>query len=480
MKNFLISSPLLGLIVASLFFFPRFFSVLAALPSPEPSLDIDGTILPGPTLVRGTPVIATDQPDATALPTSTNLPTEIILNSPVGTAEVATTDEPAPTGMPPVYIEQLLFFPVAYRQPEPPPPPDEPLQKVLFCNSENFDIPDNLPQGITSTMHISDPRYIVDLDVRLDVEHTFIGDLILTLTHQETGRTVSLIDRPGLPGNDKGCQENDVAAILDDDITLPAENTCSNDLAAISGIYTPNQPLQTFDQEIVEGNWSLIVSDNFRNDTGQLQEWCLTATLSDVPIPPVDPPEPPDIPNHAQINGVTGQGQSLPLDCEARSAVDWANYFDVQINELTFFDRLPESENPDKGFVGSVYGTWGQIPPNPYGVHAEPVARLLTKYGLEARAHRPLSWDQLRAEIAAGRPVITWIVGSVVNGIPEYYLPPDDELTIVARYEHTVIVTGYSSDSVTYLNGANSHTKSKEEFLQSWSALGNMAITAEP
>jgi subtilisin-like proprotein convertase family protein/uncharacterized protein YvpB len=481
MKNLILTSPLLGLIVASFIFFPRFFSLLGGISAPDISPPAVETILPSQ--IPGTSTIESTLPviDATALPASTATPAVVITAVPVETRPAAITEEPTPTQISSVISEQSLFFPVIYRQPEPPPPPpDEPAQKLLICNSENFDIPDNYPPGITSTTHISDPRFIVDLDVRLDVEHSFVGDLVLTLTHQETGRTITLVDRPGLPGSNSGCQENDIAAILDDDITLPVENSCSDKLAAVSGIFTPDQPLHTFAQEAIEGNWSLIVSDNARNDTGQLQEWCLTATLSEQPIPPVEPPQPPDIPEQAQIHGVKGQGQALPLDCESRSAVDWANFFGFQINEFTFFNRLPVSENPDKGFVGDVYGTWGQIPPHDYGVHADPIAKSLSKYGLEAVAHRPLTWDQLRSEIASGRPVITWIVGSVVNGIPEYYLPPDEQLTIVARYEHTVIVTGYTSDSVTYLNGANSYTKSRQDFLQSWSALGNMAVTKKP
>jgi hypothetical protein len=112
----------------------------------------------------------------------------------------------------------------------------------------------------------------------------------------------------------------------------------------------------------------------------------------------------------------------------------------------------------------------------------------LRDYGLNAFAHRPLSWDNLKAEIAAGRPVIAWIVGAndpgdyeyVVNGIPIYYHPSDEFLTIVARYEHTVIVTGYTQDRVTYLNGANLQSKDLDQFLSSWSVLGNMAITTQP
>jgi uncharacterized protein YvpB len=182
----------------------------------------------------------------------------------------------------------------------------------------------------------------------------------------------------------------------------------------------------------------------------------------------------------AQISGISGRKQALPLDCESRSAVDWAGYFGYSIGELAFFNQLPHSDNPDKGFVGNVYGTWGQIPPNSYGVHVEPVAALLRAYGVPAYAHRPLGWEHLKAEIAAGRPVFVWIVGSVQNGIPEYYTPSDGLSTIVARYEHTVVVTGYSASRVYFLNGATIYSKPIDEFLDSWSVLGNMAITALP
>jgi uncharacterized protein YvpB len=111
-------------------------------------------------------------------------------------------------------------------------------------------------------------------------------------------------------------------------------------------------------------------------------------------------------------------------------------------------------------------------------VHAEPVAELLRAYGVPAYAHRPLSWDQLRGEITAGRPVYVWIVGTVNRGTPVYYTPLDGLLTIVAPYEHVVMVTGYSSYNVTIQDGSSTYTRSVKEFLESWSALGNMAITA--
>lgn len=174
---------------------------------------------------------------------------------------------------------------------------------------------------------------------------------------------------------------------------------------------------------------------------------------------------------------VSGRGQALPLDCESRSAVDWAAYFGTTIDELEFFGRLPVSDDPDVGFVGSVYGAWGQTPPAPYGVHAEPVAALLRDYGVQARAERRLSWEALQAEIDADRPVIAWVVGHVWNGTPVAYTAPSTgRTTTVAAQEHTVIVVGYGADTVTVLDGWSTYTRTRAEFMASWGVLGNMAI----
>jgi uncharacterized protein YvpB len=78
--------------------------------------------------------------------------------------------------------------------------------------------------------------------------------------------------------------------------------------------------------------------------------------------------------------------------------------------------------------------------------------------------------------------VLAWIIGSnpLTHGIPEYSQPSEGNTTVVARYEHTVVVTGYTQDSVFYLNGGNIYELGIKQFLESWSALGNMAITMQP
>lgn len=185
------------------------------------------------------------------------------------------------------------------------------------------------------------------------------------------------------------------------------------------------------------------------------------------------------LPDQAQIEGITGQAQYFTLDCEARSAVDWAAFFGVTIDEYKFLSELPRSDNPDEGFVGSYKGIQGQIPPDSYGVHADPIAALLRDYGLPARAVHGMTFEELRSEIATGRPVIAWVIFLVRDGTPIEYTSRDGSTAIVAYYEHTVIITGYDADRVAILDGSYVYHRTIDQFLSSWSVLGNMAIIFE-
>ncbi len=360
--------------------------------------------------------------------------------------------------------------------------PIETPEKVLFCDipSNSISIPDNNSSGVSRSISINDNRYLTDLDVRVDISHSWVGDLIVSLEHQDSGQIATLIHRPGIPASSFGCGQKNIKAIFDDQLNSDAEHKCASTPAAISGIYLPYATFNRYVSNSIHGRWILNVSDNSSSSTGKLNNWCIIAYLTNYPQPVTPTPDPIIVPSRATIIGISGEPQALPLDCESRSAVDWAKYFGKTINEITFFNKLPSSNNPDKGFVGDVNGTWGQIPPDDYGVHAEPVAKALRGYGLSAYAHRPLSWDALRQEIANNHPVIVWIIDSISNGIPIYYLPDDGLWTIVARYEHTVVVTGYTPTTVSYLNGDTIYTKNIDEFLDSWSALENMAIVTYP
>ena len=120
-------------------------------------------------------------------------------------------------------------------------------------------------QTTTSTIDINDAYCIGDVDIELDVSHTFIGDLIVELTSPE-GTTVRLHDRTG--GSD-----SDILATYDDD----GEGT------------TPDGPgaLADFEGEIVSGTWTMTISDNAGADTGTLNDWALKIASSGDVCPPV-------------------------------------------------------------------------------------------------------------------------------------------------------------------------------------------------
>jgi uncharacterized protein YvpB len=184
------------------------------------------------------------------------------------------------------------------------------------------------------------------------------------------------------------------------------------------------------------------------------------------------------LPESAYISGVNGHAQKHSLSCEARSAADLATFWGIRFGENEFLQALPRADNPEKGFVGDPDDTWGYLPPQGYGVHADPVADTLRGYGLEAEALNNLSWDDLRAEINAGHPVIVWVIGQMWGGMTVDYEAPDGSTARVAAFEHTMILTGYNQDTVQVVDAYSGlyQTYRLSTFLNSWAVLGNMAV----
>lgn len=186
------------------------------------------------------------------------------------------------------------------------------------------------------------------------------------------------------------------------------------------------------------------------------------------------------LPSEVQITGVPGHSMRFSLDCETRSAVDLAAFFGVTISHVDFLDRLPNTDDPETGYVGSYRDQSGSIPPYSYGVHAAPIAALLREFGVNASDHKGLNFEMIKKEIAAGHPVMVWVIGSVQFGTPvEYTAASTGNTTTVAAYEHTVLVTGYSDYQVTIQDGWDKYYRTIRQFQASWSVLGNMAVTVE-
>ena len=199
-----------------------------------------------------------------------------------------------------------------------------------------------------------------------------------------------------------------------------------------------------------------------------------TETIYPTPTASLSPT--PTLPPISIITDVVAYKQDRPLDCEARAAVDWAAYFDVSISEYDFQFNLPISDNPDLGFVGTSNSLWGQTPPYAYGVHAGPVADLLKNFGLNAVAVKGMTLEELKRQISAGHPLIAWVIGNCEGGVPAEYVDSKGNKTVVAAYEHVVIVIGYTAGNIRYYNSGKMYEVPDEVFLNSWGVLGNMAV----
>ncbi len=155
----------------------------------------------------------------------------------------------------------------------------------MVCSAPALAIPDDDPIGISDTLTVVTSGAITDLDVVINATHTFVGDLIFTLSH-DGGASAVVIDRPGVPAGTFGCAGNDVAVTMNDDGTEPVEDFCS-DAPALFGSLIPENPLAAFNGEDLSGNWTLTVSDNAGFDTGAFDSWCL--------LPAVEGPRPADL-----------------------------------------------------------------------------------------------------------------------------------------------------------------------------------------
>ena len=128
------------------------------------------------------------------------------------------------------------------------------LTDFTYSNNTSVAIPDNDPEGISSVINVADEITIFDTATFVDITHTYIGDLTVSLT-SPAGTTAVLHSRAGGGADD------------------------------ISQTFNSS----SFNGEIATGDWTLTVVDSANVDTGTLNSWQMTFTgLGEVaPVAPV-------------------------------------------------------------------------------------------------------------------------------------------------------------------------------------------------
>ncbi|WP_019499760.1 proprotein convertase P-domain-containing protein [Pseudanabaena sp. PCC 6802] len=107
-------------------------------------------------------------------------------------------------------------------------------------------IPDNTTAGISSTIVIAQSGTVAQIKVNVDIQHTYIGDLRVTLT-SPAGRSTVL--HPQLGGST-------------DNLVATYDSAVSGVLGGMVG-----QPMM--------GIWTLNVADRARIDVGKLRSWSI-------------------------------------------------------------------------------------------------------------------------------------------------------------------------------------------------------------
>ncbi|MCP5475788.1 MAG: hypothetical protein H7A19_13215 [Rhodanobacteraceae bacterium] len=156
-------------------------------------------------------------------------------------------------------------------------------------------IPD---QGsVESSINFVNPgncSHVGGVRVGVDLEHSYLGDLRLTLTDPNgqvfiggSEGIVSLLNRPqaNVAASAGSCALDDLLATFADDAPVEAQIGCGQPQSqpGLSGTLSPNTPLSELygrrttgnDGAATSGLWRLKVEDLASGDTGQLRDWSL-------------------------------------------------------------------------------------------------------------------------------------------------------------------------------------------------------------
>lgn len=139
--------------------------------------------------------------------------------------------------------------------------------KEITCNTFSaIDLPTEISilEGIsyTSTITVGANFSITDINVTVDIEHTWLSDLEITLT-SPTGTIVTLTNENG------GSGDNYNNTIFDQE----SVTSITNGTAPFTGTFKPEGDLSAIYGEMSAGDWILTVTDKVAEDGGQINSF---------------------------------------------------------------------------------------------------------------------------------------------------------------------------------------------------------------
>jgi subtilisin-like proprotein convertase family protein len=129
------------------------------------------------------------------------------------------------------------------------------------------DLPDNNAGGVTSSITVTDPDIVEDVNITFNITHPFDADIDMTMMSPALR---SLFTDIGFTGNDF------IDTTLDDEAPGPIPDSSSE--APFTGSYQPEggPVLYVLDGQPAAGTYTLKVADDKDNDTGTFESWSVT------------------------------------------------------------------------------------------------------------------------------------------------------------------------------------------------------------
>ncbi|MEQ8820580.1 MAG: proprotein convertase P-domain-containing protein [Sumerlaeia bacterium] len=115
------------------------------------------------------------------------------------------------------------------------------------------------PGSVNVPMAVAQDGVLTDLNVQINLTHTFMDDVSITLIHPD-GTQVSLIDQRGDSG------DNMNGTVFDDEARI----AIANGNAPFSGSFRPEGALSSLNGKRLAGQWTLRITDSAFQDGGEL------------------------------------------------------------------------------------------------------------------------------------------------------------------------------------------------------------------
>ncbi|MBN1511567.1 MAG: S8 family serine peptidase [Phycisphaerae bacterium] len=154
-----------------------------------------------------------------------------------------------------------------------------------------FVSPPYYPSQDSRTLTVEDHYVIADVDLELQIEHEWNGDLIVQLAHADV--TATVIHRPGypIPNPYVGYGDTGFNVVLDDWTGQSIEHATAAGYGAVAGTYRPHPDLlSVFNGLDAHGPWTVTLLDPIPSFAGKLNAWELRIGTRTGPPPGCERP----------------------------------------------------------------------------------------------------------------------------------------------------------------------------------------------